>query len=232
MKPAQRGPKGPKDRRICTNAFPPRGFPCGTGKGLIEMADINSTAAKRTVATAPAEKQGLSTQDLILIAVLLAAGAVLKMTVASFFQAFGMKPNFIIAMYCLAIILTKPTVKQSMVIGILAGLVCQVALPATYGLNIISEFLGALVCGLLIRMPMKFGAFDANPTINTFVSTCVSGGSFALMAIFINVVLPGGEAAAVTAAIAAYAMIVLGTATFNAVLNTILVPLMRKVLKR
>ena len=118
MKPAQRGPKGPKDRRICTNAFPPRGFPGGTEKGLIEMADINSTAAKRTVATAPAEKQGLSTQDLILIAVLLAAGAVLKMTVASFFQAFGMKPNFIIAMYCLAIILTKPTVKQSMVIGI------------------------------------------------------------------------------------------------------------------
>ena len=98
--------------------------------------------------------------------------------------------------------------------------------------NIISEFLGALVCGLLIRVPMKFGAFDANPTINTFVSTCVSGGSFALMAIFINVVLPGGEAAAVTAAIAAYAMIVLGTATFNAVFNTILVPLMRKVLKR
>ena len=36
------------------------------------------------------------------------------------------------------------------------------------------------------------------------------------MAIFINVVLPGGEAAAVTAAIAAYAMIVLGPATFNA----------------
>ena len=60
----------------------------------------------------------------------------------------------------------------------------------------------------------------------------MSGGSFALIAIFINVVLPGGEAAAVTAAIAAYAMIVLGTATFNAILNTILVPLMRKVLKR
>ena len=195
------------------------------------MASINTTA-KRTITTAPKEKSGLSTQDIILIAVLLAAGAVLKMTVATFFQAFGMKPNFIIAMYCLAIILTKPTVKQSMIIGLLAGLVCQVALPATYGLNIISEFLGALVCGLLIRVPMKIGAVDANPTVNTFVSTCVSGGSFALIAIFINVVLPGGTPEAVSAAIAAYALIVLGTATFNAVLNTILVPLMRKVLKR
>ena len=195
------------------------------------MAEIN-TAAKRTVVTEKNEKSGLTTQDLILIAVLLAAGAVLKMTVATFFQAFGMKPNFIIAMYCLAIILTKPTVKQSMVIGLLAGLVCQVALPATYGLNMISEFLGALVCGLLIRVPMKFGSFDANPTINTFLSTVVSGGSFALIAIFINVVLPGGSSEAITAALVSYALIVLGTATFNAILNTILVPLMRKVLKK
>ena len=192
-----------------------------------------TTARKRTVAVKEEAKQGLSTQDLILIAVLLAAGAVLKMTVATFFQAFGMKPNFIIAMYCLAIILTKPSVKQSMVIGILAGLVCQVALPATYGLNIISEFLGATVCGLLVRVPMNIGGkFDANPAVNTFLSTVVSGGSFALMAIFINVVLPGGTGEAVAAAIAAYALIVLGTALFNAILNTILTPLMRKVLKK
>ena len=188
---------------------------------------------KRTVAVAAEEKKGLSTQDLIIIAVLLAAGAVLKMTVATFFQAFGMKPNFIIAMYCLAIILTKPSVKQSMVIGLLAGLVCQVALPATYGLNIVSEFLGATVCGLLIRVPMNIGGkFDANPIVNTFLSTVVSGGSFAILAIFINVVMPGGTAEAVTAALVAYAMIVLGTATFNAILNGILTPLMRKVLKK
>lgn len=196
------------------------------------MSESTATV-KRTVATNVQEKQGLTTQDLILIAVLLAAGAVLKMTVATFFQAFGMKPNFIIAMYCLAIILTKPSVKQAMVIGILAGLVCQVAMPATYGLNIVSEFLGATVCGLLVRVPMKIGGkVDANPVVNTFLSTVVSGGSFALMAIFINVVMPGGTSEAVTAALAAYALIVLGTATFNAILNSILTPLMRKVLKR
>lgn len=205
---------------------------------VMQAAEIAATprqvdGAKRAVSADVKEKSGLSTQDLILIAVLLAAGAVLKMTVATFFQAFGMKPNFIIAMYCLAIILTKPTIKQSMIIGLLAGLVCQVALPATYGLNIISEFLGALVCGLLIRVPMKIGGkVDANPVVSTFFSTIISGGSFALIAIFINVVMPGGTAEAVAAAIAAYAAIVLGTAAFNAILNGILTPLMRKVLKK
>lgn len=50
-------------------------------------------------------------RDLILIAVLLAAGAVLKLTVSSFFSFAGMKPNFIIAMYCLAIILVRPKLR-------------------------------------------------------------------------------------------------------------------------
>ena len=61
-----------------------------------------SAPRKREVAAAPS-RAGLSTQDLILIAVLLAAGAVLKLTVGSLLSSMGMKPNFIIAMYCLAI---------------------------------------------------------------------------------------------------------------------------------
>lgn len=198
---------------------------------MVEMTE--NIAAKREV-TATQERKGLSTQDLILIAVLLAAGAVLKLTVASFFAAFGMKPNFIIAMYCLAIILTRPNVGQSAAIGLIAGLICQLPmLNATPGLNIVSEVLGALVCGLLIKVSMNIGGkADVNPFVNTFLSTCVSGGSFALMAIFINVVNNPNSDTTVAAAIGTYAAIVLGTATFNAVLNQILVPLMRKVLKK
>ena len=194
------------------------------------MATSN-TAAKRIVTATPEEKKGLATQDLILIAVLLAAGAVLKLTVGSLLASFGMKPNFIIAMYCLAIILTKPKLGQAIIIGLIAGLICQLPmLNATPGLNIVSEFLGALVCGLLIKVPMKIGGkLDINPLVNTFLSTCVSGGSFALMAIYINVISQGGDPAP---ALVAYAMIVLGTATFNAVLNQILVPPLRKVLKK
>ena len=116
------------------------------------MAELRMTAdaeaatpaagAKRTVAAS--EKKGLAIQDLILVAVLLAAGAVLKLTVGSLLASFGMKPNFIIAAYCLAIILIRPTIAQSLVIGLIAGLVCQIPmLNATPLLNIPSELLGA-----------------------------------------------------------------------------------------
>lgn len=196
-----------------------------------EQAAQAEQGARRVVAAEAKEKNGLSTQDLILIAVLLAAGAVLKLTVGTLFQSFGMKPNFIIAMYCLAIILTRPKVGQAAIIGLIAGLICQLPmLNATPGLNIISELLGALVCGLLIKVPMNPGGkFDLNPLVNTFLSTFVSGASFAIMAVYINVISQGTDP---VPALIAYAAIVLGTATFNAILNTILVPPLRKVLKK
>ena len=80
-------------------------------------------AEKRVVSTQ--EKQGFSTQDLILVAVLLAAGAVLKLTVSSFLTFAGMKPNFMIAMYCLAIILVRPKLFQAVLIGFIAGLAAR-----------------------------------------------------------------------------------------------------------
>ena len=185
---------------------------------------------KRDVAM-PQKKAGLTTQDLILIAVLLAAGAVLKLTVGSLLSSMGMKPNFIIAMYCLAIILTKPKIGQALIIGLLAGFICQVPmLNATPLLNIPSELLGALACGLLIKVPMNIGGkLDLNPLVNTFLSTMVSGGTFALLAIYINVVSTGGD---VMVALATYAAIVFGTATFNAILVQVLAMPLRKVLKR
>ena len=72
-------------------------------------------------------------------------------------------------------------------------------------LNIPSELLGALVCGLLIRVPMKIGKLDVNPLVNTFVSTCVSGFTFAALSAYINVVSVGGDFAV---AMAAYVAIV------------------------
>lgn len=172
-------------------------------------------------------KKGLTTQDLILIAVLLAAGAVLKLTVASFLSFAGMKPNFVIAMYCLAIILTRPNIGQSLVIGLLAGIMCQIPmLNATPLVNIPSEMLGALACGLLIHVPMKIaGKADVNPFVNTFLSTVVSGYTFAIIVGLMN-------GLALPVIFATYAVMVFGTALFNSVLVQILVPLLRKVLKR
>ena len=186
-----------------------------------------ATAQKRTVVTESQQKAGLTTQDLILIAVLLAAGAVLKLTVASFLSFAGMKPNFVIAMYCLAIILTRPKIGQAVLIGLLAGIMCQIPmLNATPLVNIPSEILGALACGLLIHVPLKIGGkVDINPIITTFLSTVVSGYTFAIIVGMMN----GLELPVI---FVTYAVMVFGTATFNAILVQILTPLLRKVLKK
>lgn len=173
-------------------------------------------------------KSGLTVQDLIIIAVLLAAGAVLKLTVASFLSFAGMKPNFIIAMYCLAIILVRPNVGQAIIIGLLAGLMCQIPmLNATPWVNIASEMLGALVCGLLIHVPMRIGRkVNLNPLVSTFLSTLVSGYTFALI---VGVALNG---LSLPVTLATYAVMVFGTAALNCVLVAILTVPLRKVLKK
>lgn len=169
---------------------------------------------------------GFSIQDLILIAVLLAAGAVLKLTVATFFTIAGMRPNFIIAAYCLAIALTRAKPLPSAIIGLLAGLICQLPMMAgTPWLNLVSEPLGGLAMGLLFLVPMHIGKFDAAPAVSTFVATVVSGATYALLAGLVN----GMGLAAI---LAAYGIMVLATAVFNAVLVAILYIPLKSVLKR
>ena len=176
-------------------------------KGMRIMAQ-NVAAQKRTVATS-AMKEGLSVQDLILVAVLIAVGAVLKLTVSSFLSFAGMKPNFMIAMYCLAIILTRPKVYQSAVIGLLVGLVSQ------------------LVTALAKVAADNRGFQDVvAPVIITFLSTIVSGYTFAMI---VGVAVAHLEPLAV---FGVYAVMVLGTAIMNAVLAAILTPVLRAVLKR
>ncbi|MEE0518806.1 tryptophan transporter [Slackia sp.] len=193
---------------------------------------ISVRASQPRVVSSAEKKNGtLDISALVLIAILLAAGAVLKLTVGSLLASMGMKPNFVIAMYCLAIILVRPKIGQVLIVGLLAGALCQIPmLNATPLLNILSELLGALACGLLIRVPMNIGGkLDLNPLVTTFVSTLISGGVFAALSIYINVVSTGGD---IFVAFAAYAAIVLGTATFNAVIVQVLVVPLRKVLKK
>jgi hypothetical protein len=125
---------------------------------------------------AEVQKKGLSTSDVILVGVLLAAGAVLKFFVGSLFSA-GMKPNFIIAMYCLAILLIRPKVKEAVIIGILAGAICQF-FPGTPYINFASEIIGALLMVLISRIPLNFKKFSFTPVVSTFISTLASGFTF------------------------------------------------------
>ena len=192
-----------------------------------KMTNVAATQ-KRTVVTTQ-EKKGLGVQSLILIAVLLAAGAVLKLTVSSFLTFAGMKPNFMIAMYCLAIILTRPKIYQAAIIGILTGQIPM--LNATPLVNIPSEFVGALVCGVLLAAfmriaPKNFGLQNVVfPLIITFISTAFSGYTFALI---VGSVMNGLPVAAV---FATYAVMVVGTASMNCALVAILTPVLKKALK-
>ena len=198
---------------------------------------LNSRPARRadvcTELVTDQKKDGLSVRDLILVAVLIAAGAVLKLTVSSFLNFAGMKPNFMIAMYCLAIILTRPKIYQSVVVGLLVGVVSQIPmLNATPLVNIASEMVGALVCGILVTVLAKVARDNKTcqnvvfPIVVTFISTVFSGYTFAII---VGVAVAHLDPLAV---FGVYAVMVLGTATMNAVLAAILTPVLRAVLKR
>ena len=176
---------------------------------------------KRTVAVET--NKGLGAKEIILIAVLLAAGAVLKFFVGNIVNIGGMKPNFIIAMYCLAILLVRPKIYESLIIGILAGAVCQL-FPGTPYLNFGSEICGAVVMGLLIYVPMKVKEFSLQPIVATFISTVVSGSVYTILLFVVT--------HAETSAMAAYVPIVLFTAIFNAIIVQVLYLPLTKVLNK
>lgn len=101
---------------------------------------------------------------------------------------------------------------------------------ATPLLNIPSEVLGALACGLLIKVPLRIGGkLDLNPLVNTFVSTVVSGRHLRPAVRLHQRGVHGGD---VMVALATYAAIVFGTATFNCILVQVLAMPLKKVLKR
>ena len=198
----------------------------------VTKEEVFSMAEKRTVVV-DERKDGLAIQDLILIAVLIAAGAVLKLTVSSFLTFAGMKPNFMIAMYCIAIILTRPNLIQSACIGLLVGLVSQIPLlNATPLVNFASELVGAVVSCLLVTIFSRVASHNsliqnvAFPAVITFVSTIFSGYTFAMI---VGVTVSGLEPMAV---FGVYAVMLLGTAAMNCVVAAILVPVLRKVLKK
>ena len=198
----------------------------------VTKEEVFSMAEKRTVVV-DERKDGLAIQDLILIAVLIAAGAVLKLTVSSFLTFAGMKPNFMIAMYCIAIILTRPNLIQSACIGLLVGLVSQIPLlNATPLVNFASELVGAVVCCLLVTIFSRVASRNSLvqnvvfPAVITFVSTIFSGYTFSMI---VGVTVSGLEPVAV---FGVYAVMVLGTAAMNCVVAAILVPVLRKVLKK
>lgn len=160
---------------------------------------------QRTVA---ARSGALDISALILLAVLLAAGLILNMTLGNALAMTGIKPQFIIAAYALAILLTRGGFAQAAVFGLISAAVIQIntSIP---GLNFATEVAGALTMAVLVHSDIRIAGRSVTPLVAAFAATLVSGALFAVA----GTVLSGFaiEAALVKVPIVA------GTAVFNAI---------------
>lgn len=127
---------------------------------------------------------------------MLAIGMLLHLVSPSFA---GFTPNWMIATYCVAILLTKPSYRQCLGICMVAALMevftSKSAFP--YG-DFASEFAGAFVAGFFAHRvpPIRIGKFSIRPMLCGFVTTMVSGTIFVtilklVMGIPMNVYLYG-----------------------------------------
>lgn len=188
------------------------------------MAQQNvPTQQARTVETVDRGK--LDLKSLTLYAILLAAGFVLNMTVSKFFSGLTggiLSPEFIIAAFCLEILIIKPNLAQAAVLGLLAGVVIQIT-ASVKGPDLIAEPVAAVFMALLVNTLGKTGARKALPLAGTFVVTCISGLIYAV--IFACLVQRN------PALIAVMAPVVAGTGVCNAVIVAALYLPIKKALK-
>ncbi len=123
-------------------------------------------------------KTGGNTRGVAVIALLLAIGVILRLVSPSIA---GITPNWMIAMYCLAILIVRPGLKQSAGIGLVAGVVCMATSKAIFPYaNLISEPVGAVACALVVGLADRLRVFGLTlmPAVSTFIGTLVSGFVF------------------------------------------------------
>lgn len=160
------------------------------------------------------------TKQVAVVAVLIAIGAVLRMFSP---QIAGITPNFIIAMYCLSILLIRPNIGGALGIGLVAGAVSMIfsKSPIPY-LNLISEPVGAITCALIVRyLPeMSLGNYSFKPTLVGTFGTLFSGLVFITLNFKFALHLPPEKI--MVAWKAAFLMVVIPVTAINAVLAQIL----------
>ncbi len=165
-----------------------------------------------SVETRVVKRKGLQAVDVAIVAVLLAVGAVLRMFTPPFA---GITPNFIIGMYCLAILLLRPKLAGIIGIGLVSAAVCMVTTKSIIPfLNFISEPIGALMVGFLALINLEQGVIKyIRPFVITFIGTAASGFSYVSTMIFL-LTADGKNAPA----FAALTSVVLITALANSIL--------------
>ncbi len=163
----------------------------------------------------------LDVSSLVLVAILLAAAFILNATVGNALAITGIKPEFCIAAYCLAILLIRPRLPQAVLIGILAATVIQIT-TSIPGLEYVADIPASAVMCLIVTHLFHAGKPVYLPFVATFLTTVVSGLIFATIA---TTVVLGGALGSVVVMFP----IVFGTALANGIVVQALYPALKKV---
>lgn len=158
------------------------------------------------------ERRGLDIQSLVLLAVLLAAGFILNFTAGKAISAVSggaIAPEFIVSAFCLAILVIRPTIPQSLVIGLISAAVIQIT-TSSPGIDFVAEGIAAVAMASIVNVGARTPARNLVPVVGTFITTFLSGMIFMV----VKMALMGfaGELAAVMTPV------VTVTAVFNAIL--------------
>lgn len=179
----------------------------------MSQQNTNTVNAQQARTVTTVDRGKLDLKALTLYAILLAAGFVLNLTVSKFFSGLTggfLSPEFIIAAFCLEILIIKPNIGQAAVIGLLAGVVIQIT-ASVKGPDLIAEPVAAVVMALLVSALSDSKAKGLLPLVGTFIVTFISGIIYALIFSFLimkNPAFVGVMAPVVAATGAANAIIV------------------------
>ena len=153
----------------------------------MSQQNTNTANAQQARTVAAVDHGKLDLKALTLYAILLAAGFVLNLTVSKFFSGLTggfLSPEFIIAAFCLEILILKPNIGQAAVIGLLAGVVIQIT-ASVKGPDLIAEPVAAAVMALLVSAFADSRAKGLLPLVGTFVVTFISGIIYAVIFSFL-----------------------------------------------
>lgn len=147
---------------------------------------MNETLTRKRVAAKDAvfiRARGGEFRWLTVATLLMAIGTILHMVSPSLA---GFTPNWMIATYCVAILLTRPTYGQCLGIGLVAAMIevftSKSGFP--YG-NLISEPIGALTVALFAHYVSMRRTFSLVPIVAGFVATLLSGGAFVSILVYV-----------------------------------------------
>ena len=191
----------------------------------MSQQNTNTVNAQQARTVAAVDHGKLDLKALTLYAILLAAGFVLNLTVSKFFSGLTggfLSPEFIIAAFCLEILIIKPNIGQAAVIGLLAGVVIQIT-ASVKGPDLIAEPVAAAVMALLVSALSDSKAKGLLPLVGTFIVTFISGIIYAVIFSFLIMKNP--------AFVGVMAPVVVATGVANAIIVAALHLPIKKALK-